>query len=119
MRWFPTMSTTDFYSIIADSDHVSSGKWIIERPGPPWEEIEDAAIEGQLLAIKKSRDHSIALVYCRSSDEQTVAETLAILREIGVEGDMRYKSDRATDQRRDEYLYDSADFEHRSAPSIR
>ncbi|WP_027489209.1 hypothetical protein [Allorhizobium undicola] len=110
MRWFPTMSATGFASIISDSDDASSGKWIVPQPGPLWEEIEDAAVEGRLLAIKKARDHSVALVYCRSSDEETVAKTLTILREIGVEGELRYKSDRATDQRRDEYLYDSDDF---------
>ncbi|TAW50578.1 hypothetical protein [Rhizobium leguminosarum] len=111
MRWFPTMSSTGFSSIIAGSDHTSSGKWIVPQPGPLWEEIEDAAIEGRLLAIKKSQDHSIVCVYCRSSDEETTAATLAVLRDIGVEGELRYKSDRATRQRRDEYLYDSADFE--------
>ncbi|KQY26222.1 hypothetical protein [Rhizobium sp. Root482] len=116
MRWFPTMSTTSFSSIIADSDQASSGKWIIEHPGPLWEEIEDAAIEGQLLAVKKARDHSMVCVYCISSDQETAAATLAILRDIGVEGELRYKSDRATEQRQDEYLYDSGDFEPRLTP---
>ena len=119
MRWFPTTSQNTFQSHVTDSDQTSTGKWIIQHPGHLWEEIDAAIMDGRLDAAKKARDHSIALVYCRSSDEQTVAETLAILREIGVEGDMRYKSDCTTDQRRDEYLYDSADFEHRSAPSIR
>ena len=119
MRWFLTMSATGFSSVVSDSDHASSGKWIVERPGQLWEEIEDAAVEGRLLAVKKARDHSVALVYCRSSDEETVAETLAILREIGVEGQLRYKSDRATDQRRDEYLYDSDDFEPSLTRTIR
>ncbi len=111
MRWFPTTSEHSFQSLVTDSDHTSTGKWIIQQPGLLWEEIDAAIIDGRLDAAKKARDHSIALVYCRSSDEQTVAETLAILREIGVEGELAYKSDRATEQRRDEYLYRSEDFE--------
>lgn len=119
MMWFPVISRTGFRSRIRESDQASSGKWIVGQPGPLWEEIEDAAVEGRLLAIKKSRDHSIVCVYCRTSDEETAAATLAILRNIGVEGELRYKSDRATEQRRDEYLYDSDEFEPRSAPAIR
>jgi len=119
MRWFPTMSATNFCSTISCSDHTSSGKWIIEQPGHLWEEIEDAAIGRRLLAVKKSRDHSIVCVYCGTSDQDTAAATLAILRDIGVEGELRYKSDRATEQRRDEYLYDSDDFEPRLTPTIR
>ncbi|MDX0503626.1 hypothetical protein GOC80_13420 [Sinorhizobium medicae] len=111
MRWFPTTSENGFQSIITDSDQTSTGKWIIQHPGHLWEEIDAAIIDGRLVAAKKARDHSIALVYCRSSEEQTVAETLVILREIGVGGELVYKSDRATDQRRHEYLYSSNDFE--------
>ncbi|MBY3044862.1 hypothetical protein [Rhizobium leguminosarum] len=119
MRWFPTTSENAFQSLVTDSDQTSTGKWIIQQPGSLWEEIDAAIIDGRLTAAKKARDHSVALVYCRSSDEHTVAETLAILREIGIEGEIRYKSDRATEQRRDDYLYESDEFEPRSAPTIR
>ncbi|MGO8476273.1 hypothetical protein ACC739_30120 [Rhizobium ruizarguesonis] len=111
MRWFPTTSEHAFQSLVTDSDHTSTGKWIIPQPGSLWEEIDAAIIDGRLAAVKKARDHSVALVYCRTSEEQSVGETLAILREIGVEGELRYKSDRATEQRRDEYLYRSGDIE--------
>lgn len=118
MRWFPTTSENAFQSIITDSDETSTGKWIIPQPGPLWEEIDAAIIDGRLAAAKKARDHSVALVYCRSSDEQTVAETLAILREIGVDGELRYKSDRATEERREQDLYSSTDFEHPSSKPL-
>ncbi|MBY5820042.1 hypothetical protein HFN60_31105 [Rhizobium leguminosarum] len=114
MRWFPTISENAFTSVINETDQTSTGKWIIPQPGSLWEEIDAAIIDGRLAAVKKARDHSVALVYCRSSDEETVAETLAILRQIGVDGELQYKTDKATDERRERYLYSSTDFEHPS-----
>lgn len=83
-----------------------------------WEEIEDAACEGRVAAVKKSTKelsrklgHDLACVYCRASDSDTVGETLAILREIGVTGPLQYKSDRATFEWREQYLWSSDDFE--------
>ncbi|MBA9031717.1 putative phosphothreonine lyase domain-containing protein [Rhizobium leguminosarum] len=122
MLWYPTLSKHGFRSIIGDTDQASTGKWLVSIQVPDigqlWEEIEDAAVEGKLLAVKKSTQllkkqigHDLVCVYCSSSDEATVAETLAILREIGIDGDLRYKSDLATFKWRDEYLYSSNDFE--------
>ncbi|WP_125461982.1 putative phosphothreonine lyase domain-containg protein [Rhizobium sp. Kim5] len=122
MLWHPTLSTSGFKSKILDSDEASSGKWLVPIPIPDvgllWEEIEDAAMDGRLLAAKKSTHelikiigHNLACVYCAASDVDTVAETLQTLREIGVDGELRYKSDRATFDQRDEYLYSSSEFD--------
>ncbi|NZD51870.1 hypothetical protein [Rhizobium leguminosarum] len=122
MLWFSTLSKTGFRSVIADNDEASSGKWLVPAPVPDigllWAEIEDAAVDGKLLAAKKSTHelvriigHNLACVHCAASDAATVAETLRTLREIGVDGELQYKSDRATFDGRDEYLYSSADFE--------
>ncbi|MCZ7890405.1 DUF1917 domain-containing protein [Agrobacterium salinitolerans] len=116
------MSKTGFHSSIRDSDEASTGKWIvtIKLPdvGKVWEEIEDAAVDGRLTAVKKSTlqirqkiGHDLVCVYCAASDEETVAECLGVLRDIGVDGDLFYKSDRATDENRDDHLYRSSDFE--------
>lgn len=123
MLWHPTLSTTGFKSRILDTDELSTGKWIMPIPIPDigllWEEIEDAACEGRLLAVKKSTDvlgkklgHHLACVYCASSDADSVREVLMILRELGVEGELRYKSDRATFEFRDQYLWSSSEIEN-------
>ncbi|OAE45434.1 putative phosphothreonine lyase domain-containg protein [Agrobacterium tumefaciens] len=120
--WHPTLSKTDFRSGVRDSDEASTGKWIvtIKLPdiGKVWEEIEDAAVEGRLAAVKKSTllmrqkiGHDLVCIYCARSDQETVADCLAVLRDLGVEGDLFYKSDRATDENRDDHLYRSSDFE--------
>jgi hypothetical protein len=122
MLWYPTISRTGFRSEVLDSDHASTGKWVVPIPVPDigllWEDLEDAAVEGRLLGVKKSTHElvkkigrNLACVYCATSDEATVAETLRTLREIGVDGELRYKSDQATADGRDEYLWSSADFE--------
>ncbi|UWU29129.1 DUF1917 domain-containing protein [Rhizobium sp. WSM1274] len=122
MLWHPTISKNGFRSKVLDSDHSSTGKWLVPIPIPDvglvWEDIEDAAVGGRLLAVKKSTHelvrrigHHLVCVYCSASDELTVAETLRTLREIDVEGDLRYKSDLATFDGREEYLYSSSEFE--------
>ncbi|MBX5164836.1 hypothetical protein [Rhizobium sp. NZLR4b] len=122
MLWYPTLSKFGFRSGVSDSDETSTGKWLVPIGVPDigrvWEDLEDAAVAGKLLAIKKSTDvlrrklgHDLVCVYCSRSDEYTVSDTLTVLREIGVEGDLRYKSDLATFEGRDEYLYGSSDFE--------
>jgi len=55
--------------------------------------------------------HDLVCVYCGASDAETVTGTLRHLRAIGVDGELSYKSDRATVEWRDEYLYNSNDFE--------
>lgn len=119
MRWFPSFSECGFTSIVSETDIASSGKWVIRNPGALWEEIDGAVIDGRLLAIKKSWCHSIALVYCHASDAETVSASLSILREIGVSGELQYKSCRATDQKRDEYLWTSDDFEPTAKITLR
>lgn len=122
MLWFPTLSKNGFRSAIADSDELSTGKWLVPIQLPDigllWEDIEDEAVKGRLLAVKKSTlilrrkiGHDLVCVYCPASDADTVAETLTTLRKIGVADELRYKSDRATFEHRDEYLYSSGDFE--------
>ncbi|HBF30618.1 hypothetical protein [Rhizobium sp.] len=122
MLWYPTLSSTVFRSIVADSDQQSTGKWLVPIGVPDisllWEEIEDAAVEGKFLAVKKSTiqlrkeiGHDLVCIYCNTSDAETVGETLKILREIGVSEELRYKSDRATFEDREDFLYGSTDFE--------
>lgn len=125
MLWHPTLSFASFRSIIRDTDEASTGKWLIPIPIPDigliWEEIEDAACEGRVIAVKKSTDalskrlgHHLACVYCSASDADTVREVLMILRELGVEGELRYKSDRATFEFRGDYLWSSSEIENLS-----
>lgn len=123
MLWHQTINFTGFHSLVLDTDETSTGKWLVPIPIPDiglvWEEIEDAACEGRVAAVKKSTDHlarklghHLACVYCVASDAETVAETLRLLREIGVEGPLQYKTDRATFEWREKYLWASDDFEH-------
>lgn len=121
MLWYSSISKSGFRSIIGDDDIKSTGKWLVPIGVPDigqlWQEIEDAACEGRLLAVKKSAPelrrkigHDLVCVYCLSSDEATVSETLAKLREINVDGELNYKSDRATFEGREDYLYSSLEF---------
>jgi hypothetical protein len=122
MLWFPTLSKNRFRSIIRDNDELSTGKWLVPIQVPDigrvWEDLEDATVEGRLTAVKKSTQllrskigHDLICVYCSASDADTVAETLAVLREIGVNDELRYKSDLATFEGRGEDLWSSNDFE--------
>ncbi|NTI03175.1 DUF1917 domain-containing protein [Agrobacterium rhizogenes] len=122
MFWHSTISKHGFRSNILGSDEASTGKWLVSIPNPDigltWEDIEGAVVEGRLLAVKKSTatlrkklGHDLVCIYCSASDVDTVVETLRVLREIGVDGDLRYKSDRATFDGREEYLWSSNDFE--------
>lgn len=117
--WHHVISKDLFLSRFTPEDEtLGTGKWVVTFPlGDPddlWERLVKAACAGDLDATKRSSarldaiaGHHIACVYCRSSDEETVKRTLALLREIGVSGPLRYKSDKATVERRDEYLYES------------
>ncbi|MGX9991638.1 hypothetical protein ACS4RR_021145 [Rhizobium sp. Z1P35] len=122
MLWHPTLSTFRFKSKILDTNEASSGKWLVPIQIPDvgliWEDIEDAALAGRLLAVKKSTDvlarkigHHLVCVYCATSDEACVGETLKVLRDLGVDGDLRYKSDKATFESKDQNLYSSREFE--------
>lgn len=129
MLWHPTLSTTGFRSRILETDELSTGKWMVPIPIPDigklWEEIEDAACEGKLLAVKKSTDilgkklgHNLVCVYCERSDADTVREVLTVLRELGVEGELQYKSDRSTFEFRNDYLWSSSEMENLSLSSL-
>lgn len=69
------------------------------------------AIKKSTVLLRKKIGHDLVCAYCCSSDPQTVAETLAVLRSIGIDGELRYKSDLATFENRAVYLWSSTDFE--------
>lgn len=117
--WSYVISNNSFVSRYSSPDEtLSTGKWVVNfplnDPDDLWDRLVTAASFGRIAAVKRSSErldkiagHHIACVYCRSSDEETVKRTLALLREIGVSGPLRYKSDKATVEGRDEYLYES------------
>jgi len=120
--WHPTLSAAGFRSIIGPSDETSSGKWMVPILLPDigllWQDIEAASLAGRLLAVKKSTwalskklGHELVCVYCSASDLATVNETLSVLREIGVSDELKYRSDLATFEHREDFLYSSTDFE--------
>lgn len=95
-----------------------TGKWLVEIPlGDPdeiWERIVMAACDGRVAATKISSEkldeilgHHMVCVYCRLSDKESVGETLRVLRELGVQGSLFYKSDRATHAGVDDHLWHS------------
>jgi len=63
MLWFPTISKSGFRSIIGDTDETSRGKWLVPIQlldiGKIWEDLEDAAVEGKLLAIKSRQSYCV------------------------------------------------------------
>lgn len=115
--WHEVVSKEWFSSRVHEpSDDLASGKWLLPVPiGDParlWERIEEMAEDGEVVAAKISSHRldsklgfHLVCVYCRYSDESSVAGTLAVLRGIGVVDELRYKSDRATYQNRDDYLW--------------
>jgi hypothetical protein len=83
-----------------------------------WEPIEDAAIRGDVAGAKLSSrhldrilGHHLACVYCTSSDRKSVVELLRKLRDLGVDGPLKYKTCRATIERREEFLWISDEIE--------
>lgn len=121
--WRPAISVFGFSSTpFCSDDLAASGKWLVpvslgDTDGA-WQKLADAAANGDLLAVKISSDrldlilgHHLVCVYCQTSQSANVIATLGKLRTLGISGVLRYKSDRATLQRRDEYLWTSADFE--------
>ncbi len=120
--WHPTVSRNGFRSVIRDTDEASTGKWMVQISLPDigllWSDIEAATIGGRLLAVKKSTwtlskkmGHELVCVYCLASDLATVTETLSVLRELGVSDELKYRSDLATFEHREDFLYSSTDFE--------
>lgn len=126
--WHHVISKGRFTSRISpNGDEMGTGKWIVPFPlGDPdelWERLVKAACGGDIAATKMSAPrldailgHHLACVYCRMSDEASVGETLAVLRDLGVEGPLRYKADKATVEGREEYLWTSDQFEVNETP---
>jgi hypothetical protein len=121
--WYPIVSASPFLSRVnTQNDETATGKWLVpvplRDPDETWDDIQDASAGGIFVAAKISGPkldailgHKLVCVYSRTSDENAVAEVLRHLREIGVKGDLRYKSDKATAEGRDEYLWTSRQFE--------
>lgn len=122
--WYPIVAKERFVSIFQLDDTQSSGKWLIPIPfGDPdgiWKRLANAARDGRLRAVKISAPpldeklgHHLVCAYSKISTQIAVGEALAKLRMLGVSGDLRYKSDKATLEGRDEYLWSSVDLEPR------
>jgi hypothetical protein len=120
--WMTIVSKEKFLSSFHGDDITSSGKWLVPIPlGDPegiWDRLASAARSGELDAVKISSarldaeiGHHLVCVYCKVSFESYVGETLTTLRELGVKGDLQYKSDKATFDGRDEYLWQSVKFD--------
>lgn len=121
--WRPAISAFGFNSTpYCRKDLTASGKWLVpvalgDKDGI-WQKLADAATNGDLPAVKISSDrldrilgHHLVCVYCQTSQRPDVIATLVKLRILGINGELRFKSDRATLLCRDEYLWTSADFE--------
>lgn len=121
--WHAAISKSGFTSqIVGDDDKSASGKWLVPialgDPEGIWPKLAEAAAQGKLAAVKISSarldvklGHHLVCAYCKTSRENDVGETLRKLRNLGIIGDLRYKSDRATLQGRDEYLWHSSKVE--------
>lgn len=121
--WQHVISQRPFSShVSAPEETFCTGKWVVtfplDDPDDLWERIVKAAVRGEVDATKMSAPrldaiagHHIACVYCRYSDPESVGKTLRVLRELGVEGPLSYKSDKATVEGRDEYLWTSEQIE--------
>ncbi|KQT04078.1 putative phosphothreonine lyase domain-containg protein [Rhizobium sp. Leaf386] len=121
--WHAAISKSGFTShAFCDDDKSASGKWLVPvalgDPEGIWRILADAAAQGELAAVKISSarldvklGHHLVCAYCETSQENDVRDALTKLRNLGVSGELRYKSDRATLQGRDEYLWHSTELE--------
>jgi hypothetical protein len=123
MMWHSLIQSAPFRSNFAVlTDEEASGKWLVpipfDDPKQTWDTIVEAVARGELLAVKKSGPsldrivgHHIVCVYSTLSTQEKAREVLTVLRRIGVEGDLFYKSDRATAMGNDDKLWTSFDIE--------
>lgn len=121
MTWMHLISRVPFESALRGSDVASTGKWLVPislEDHETWDRIISAIHRGRLVAAKLSSPilahklgHSLACIYCEASDMETARGALAVLRDIGIEGPLTYKSDSATARGTDEKLWTSMDFE--------
>lgn len=121
--WQHVISYKPFVSRYAGREEAAcTGKWLVtfplRDPDDLWEHIVKAATHGDIIATKCSGPrldailgHHLACVYCPASDEATVAQTLAVLRDLGVSGPLNYKTDLATVEGREDYLWTSEQIE--------
>ena len=110
--------------MIRNDDVSSSGKWVLHVPALAqddtlWNDIVDMAINSEFDAVKrtsstfeKDEGTGIICVYCKISSDWYVMGALSKLRGLGIEGELFYKSDKATREGREEYLWSSGMFEN-------
>lgn len=124
--WEPVIRSGFFSSQVNVADERdSTGKWLVPvefgDPDGTWERIQVATACRKFVAVKKSGKtlddilgHHIVCVYSTSSREEEVRAVLGRLREIGVKGELTYKTDLATVQGRDDKLWISERIEDRA-----
>jgi len=121
--WEPVIRSGHFSSNVnARDERQSTGKWLVPvefgDPDGVWERIQVATAFRRFAAVKISAPtlsailgHRLVCVYSESSEEEQVGEVLRCLREIGVQGNLTYKTDLATFQGRDDKLWTSEQLE--------
>jgi hypothetical protein len=126
--WKPVVSATRFGSrTFRVTDEEATGKWLVPAtlgdPDGIWERISAAAASGVIVGAKISSQHldrilghHLICAYCERSDRHTVEATLGIMRGLGVEGHLRYKTCLATVEGREEFLWNSDVIELGSGP---
>ena len=104
-----------FSNIIKDTDEESTGKWLVPisfDDDEAWQKIQDNVANRKIISAKissKRLDEKLGYhLVCVYTYPWNVRETLKVLREIGFIGELKYKSDRATYEDRDGYLYFSS-----------
>lgn len=121
--WQPVVSQSRFISrTFRVTDEEATGKWLVPAdlgdPDLVWESIAVAAASGRIPGAKISSSHldrilghHLICVYCERSDRESVSDLLGLLRDMGISGPLRYKTCKATVERREEFLWMSSDFE--------
>lgn len=129
--WKPVVSASRFASrTFRVTDDEATGKWLVPSelgdPDGVWERIAEAAARGEVAGAKissahldKILGHHLICVYCERSDRDSVAALLKVIRDLGVKGDLRYKTCKATVERREEFLWMSDMLEHVAEPGSR
>lgn len=121
--WEYPISKGGFSSLVRDDDVSSSGKWVLhvpvlEQDNTLWDNLINMTINSEFDAVKRTSSAfergegtGIICVYCRISSDWYVMGALSKLRGLGIEGELFYKSDKATRDGREEYLWNSGMFE--------
>jgi hypothetical protein len=126
--WKPVISATRFVSrTFRVTEEEATGKWLVPAdlgdPDGVWERIAGAAARGDIAGAKISSahldgilGHHLICVYAERSDRETVETLLKVIRRLGVRGDLRYKTCKATVERREEFLWASDILEPAAEP---